>query len=107
VRLSRSRLALRAALLALGGGYMVWRAVLARGASGGLEGGDALLGSWLAAVWFLVGVLALVTAASVALTLRRKPPRRTLQLHDLAGGDRPADAQGVKTQERSARRAPQ
>jgi membrane protein implicated in regulation of membrane protease activity len=87
VRLSRSRLALRAALLAVGGAYLAWRAVVARRAAAALGGSDALLGSWLALVWLLVGVLALLTAVAITLSLRRKPPQRTLHLRDLHGGD--------------------
>jgi hypothetical protein len=83
VRLSRARIALRVALLAVGGAYLLWRGVMAQRALAGLEGGEALFGSRLALVGILMGALALLTAASGALTLRRKPPRRTLQLGDL------------------------
>jgi hypothetical protein len=89
VRLSPTRVVVRAALLAVGGAYMVWRAALARSASRGLGGGDALLGSRLALVWALVGALALVTAAAAALSLRPRGRRKTLRLGDVPHADGP------------------
>ncbi len=64
---------------------MAWRGFAAQRALAGLEGAEALLGSRLALVWILMGALALLTAVSGALTLRRKPPTRTLRLGDLTG----------------------
>ena len=66
-------MALRVALLLAGGGFMLWRALEGRRALPTLEGSDATLASRLALVWALMGVLALVTAAMAALSLR---PRR-------------------------------
>jgi len=80
VRLSRPRLALRAALLAVGGAYMLWHAWAARRAAGASGWGDAPPGARLAVVWALVGALALLTAAGAAMSLRHRPPRKTLRL---------------------------
>jgi hypothetical protein len=91
VRLSRPRVALRVALLAVGGAYMIWRGAEARSALGPLGGGEALLGSRLALVWILMGALALLTAAGGALSLRRRPPKRTLRLGDLTGAEAPGE----------------
>jgi membrane protein implicated in regulation of membrane protease activity len=73
-------------LLAVGGAYVIWRSIVARSAPG-VESSDALLRSWLAIVGFLIGALALLTAASAALSLRRRSPERTLRLRDLARRD--------------------
>jgi hypothetical protein len=83
VRLSRRRVLLRIALLLVGGVYMLVRAVeLWRVARGGADGATSL--AWrLGLVWGLVGVLALLTAASAAWSLRRRPPNKTLRLDDL------------------------
>lgn len=83
MRLSRRRVLLRIALLVVGGVYMLVRAVeLWRGARGGTDGPSTL--AWrLALVWALMGVLALLTAASAAWSLRRRPPEKTLHLDDL------------------------
>ncbi|GEJ56271.1 hypothetical protein [Anaeromyxobacter diazotrophicus] len=93
MRLSRSRVALRAALLAAGGGFMLWRAAEARRAARALEGGEAALASRMALVWALVGALALLTAAAAALALRPRRRQKSLRLDDLpgarGGGPRP------------------
>ena len=90
MRLSPARVIVRVALLAVGGAYMVWRALDARSASRGLGGGDALLGSRLALVWALVGALALLTAAAAALSLRPRGRKRTLKLGEVpSAGDPP------------------
>jgi hypothetical protein len=91
VRLSRTRLALRVVLLSAGGLWLVWRALGAYRAAGALEPGGALLGSRMALVLGLMGVLALLAAASGALALRRRPPRQTLHLGHLPPG-RPGQA---------------
>jgi membrane protein implicated in regulation of membrane protease activity len=88
VHVSRPRVALRAALLTLGGGFMLWRAFDARRAAQALEGADAALASRMALVWALVGALALVTAAAAALALRPRRRHRSLRLDDLPGGGR-------------------
>lgn len=80
MRLSRPRIALRVALLAVGGTYMLWRALEGRRALETLQGSDAVLASRLALIWALMGVLALVTAATAAFSLRRRRRRGTLQL---------------------------
>ncbi len=73
-------MALRVALLAAGGAFMLWRALEGRRAASTLEGSDAVLASRLALVWALVGVLALVTAATAALSLRPRRRGGTLRL---------------------------
>jgi hypothetical protein len=94
VRLSRPRLLLRAGLLLLGGGFMLWRAWEARlGArAGGLDPGAALLLDRVAWVEALVGLLALATAAVALVSLRRRPRRHLLHLEGAAprpGADEP------------------
>jgi hypothetical protein len=92
VRLSPTRVAVRVALLAVGGAYMVWRAVEARSASTGPGGGEALIGSRLALVWALVGALALLTAAAAALSLRPRRRSKTLHLGDVPRENGPPGA---------------
>jgi hypothetical protein len=94
VHLSRPRVALRVALLATGGGFMLWRAVEAHRAAYTLEGADAALASRMALVWALVGALALLAAAAAALALRPRHRRKSLRLDDLpGGGDTPPKVQ--------------
>jgi membrane protein implicated in regulation of membrane protease activity len=93
VRLSRSRLALRAALLAVGGGYMLWRALEALRAARALEGPEAALASRMAVLWGLVGALALLTAAAAALALRPRRRQKSLRLDDLRRGGGPPPGQ--------------
>jgi hypothetical protein len=69
---------LRGLLLALGGGYMLWRARLSWLAAGELEGGAAALSARLALVFALVGALALVTSGAAFLATR--PRRRAAPL---------------------------
>jgi hypothetical protein len=73
---------LRAVLLLVGGGFMLWRAwETNRGAL--LEsGGDALLLRRMALVEGLVGALALGAAVIAVLALRPRRRRRTLDLGD-------------------------
>lgn len=84
MRLSPSRVLLRAALLGVGGAFMFWRALEARRAAATLEGagtgGDALLFSRLSLVFGLVGLLALLAAgmALAALRPRRRKPSLSL-----------------------------
>jgi hypothetical protein len=80
VRLSRPRLLLRAALLALGGAYMVWHALDLRREARGLDPAEALLRDRFALLWALVALVAFATAAVALLSLRRRPPRQTLRL---------------------------
>jgi hypothetical protein len=82
VRLSRSRLLLRAALLAIGGVFMLWKALDASRAAGAAGGGEALLLRRIALVEGLVGVLALAAAAMALIALRRRPRRHSLHLRD-------------------------
>ena len=63
MRISRGRLLLRVALLLVGGGFMVWRALETRSAALTQAGADWVLGERLALVMALVGLLALLTAA--------------------------------------------
>jgi len=80
VRLSRPRLILRAALLALGGGYTAWHALELRRDAQGLDPAEGLLRERFALLWALVALVAFATAAVALLSLRRRPPRRTLRL---------------------------
>ncbi len=86
MRMSPPRVVLRVILLVTGGAFLLWRAAEARRAAPGLGGGDALLLRRIALVEALVGVLALLTAAALALSLRHRRRERPLAL----GGDRPA-----------------
>ena len=79
MRLSRPRVLLRAALLAVGGGFMLWRASGSWRSASALAGGEAVLATRLAVVFALVGLLALL-AAGVALSSLR-PRRRGRSLH--------------------------
>jgi len=80
VRLSRPRLLLRSALLALGGGYMVWHALDLRREAQGLDPAESLLRQRFALLWALVALVAFATAAVALLSLRRRPTRQTLRL---------------------------
>ena len=80
MRLSRGRLLLRVALLLVGGGFMVWRALETRSAALTQAGADRVLGERLALVMALVGLLALLTAAVVAWQARRRERRHSLHL---------------------------
>jgi hypothetical protein len=75
----------RAALLAVGGAFMLWKARAASQAARGELGGDALLLRRVALVEGLVGVLALCAALIAVLALRGRRRRRTLNLR---GDDR-------------------
>jgi hypothetical protein len=96
VRLSRPRLLLRAALLTVGGLFMLWRAWEARAGAraGDLDPGAALLLDRVAWVEALVGVLALATAVVAVVSARRRTRRHLLHLDGVAphaGGDEPPD----------------
>jgi hypothetical protein len=80
---------LRLALLTVGGVFMLLRALEAHRAARGLAGSEAALQGRVALVWALVGVLALLTAASAALSLRARAPRKMLRLGDV---ERPGPA---------------
>ena len=79
MRLSRPRLVLRAILLTVGGGFMLWKAWESTHAAGA-SGGDALLLRSVTLVEALVGVLALGAAGIALLALRRRARRHTLDL---------------------------
>ncbi len=83
MRLSRPRVLLRAALLAVGGAFMLWKAAGTHRAAAQAGGADGVLLSRLALVWALVGVLALAAAAMALLALRERPRRHTLHLGDV------------------------
>jgi hypothetical protein len=72
----------RAALLAFGGAFMLWKAFAASQTAGGETGGDALLLRRVALVEALVGVLALGAAVIALLALRPRRRRQTLRLRD-------------------------
>ena len=78
----------RAALLAVGGAFMLWKARAASQAARGELGGDALLLRRVALVEGLVGVLALCAAVIAVMTLRVRRRRRTLHLRDADRGGR-------------------
>lgn len=82
MRLSRSRVLVRAALLLVGGVFMLVKAWEARaGAAQGGSGG--LLLARIALVEALVGVFALAAAVLALRALRARPRRRSLHLRDL------------------------
>jgi hypothetical protein len=88
---------LRAALLVVGGAFMLWKAHAARGAArapGGLGADETVLLSRVALVETLVGVLALAAAALALLALRARRPTRTLKLQDLEPSVKTADRPG-------------
>lgn len=84
MRLSPARVALRAVLLTVGGGYMLYRAWDFHGGARALGEHGALLEAmaWVAG---LVGALALAAAWLAVRSLRRRPRGRThsLRLDDL------------------------
>ncbi len=82
MRLSRPRLALRAALLSTGGAFMAWKAVAAHRGARAEGGPGALLLERLALVWALVAALAIGAAIVALLALRPRPRRHTLHLRD-------------------------
>lgn len=85
VHLSRPRVLLRAVLLVVGGGFLLWKAwgahLAARAAGASPE---ALLLSRVALVEALMGSLGLVAAGLALLALRQRKRTHTLQLGDLA-----------------------
>ena len=84
MRLSRTRVLIRAALLWVGGAFMLAKAWSAhRGAALG-EPADAILLSRMALVEALMGVLAFAAGAVALLSLRRRPRSHTLRLEDVA-----------------------
>lgn len=89
MRLSRGRVLLRAGLLLLGGGYMLWRAQEARRLARLLPPATSVLQSRLALVWALVGALAIVTGLGVLAMLRPRRRPKTLQLRERPPGDGP------------------
>ncbi len=84
MRLSRPRVLLRAVLLLLGGGFMLWRAWEAHRAAGAADGmPSAVLLSRVALVEALLGALALVAAGVALNALRVRKRAHTLRLSDL------------------------
>jgi len=87
VRLSRSRLLLRTALLLVAGGYMAWRGFDTR-ATAALPGVDAEGARMLARIalveWILAG-LAVLTAGATLLSLRQRPRQHSFHLEDRQG----------------------
>jgi hypothetical protein len=104
VRLSRPRVLLRALLLAVGGGFMLWRAWGSWRSAEALAGGDAALASRLAVVFALMGLLALL-AAGVALSSLR-PRRQGRSLHLGGSLPRPAAPDGEARESPGADEAP-
>ncbi len=88
--MSRGRVLLRAALLLVGGAYMLWRALEARRLARLLPVADALLQERLALVWALVGALAVLTGLGALYLLRPRRHRQTLVLDDRPKGEGPA-----------------
>ncbi|HYG69286.1 MAG TPA: hypothetical protein VD838_16560, partial [Anaeromyxobacteraceae bacterium] len=84
MRLSRSRVFLRAVLLVVGGAFMLWKAVDAFRSASGSAGDEGVLLEWIAAVEALVGVLALVAAGVALRSLRPRQRKHTLVLRDVA-----------------------
>jgi hypothetical protein len=105
VRLSRSRVLLRAALLVVGSVFMLAKAWEAHGTAADAGAGAALLRR-VALVEALVGVLALAAAAMALLALR--PPRRahSLRLRDLDPAPREGSAPARDAPAPGATRAP-
>ncbi len=89
MKMSRGRVLLRAALLLVGGAYMIWRALHARSLARLLPGPDALLQQRLALIWALVGALAILTGLGALYLLRPRRHRQTLTLGPRPPGDGP------------------
>lgn len=83
VRLSRPRILIRAALLWVGGGFMLAKALAAHRAVRLAEPADAVLLGRIALVEALMGVLALAAGVVALLALRRRPRAHTLHLEDV------------------------
>ncbi len=79
MRLSRPRVLLRAALLAVGAGFMWWRSAVAWRAARELPGDAGLLQGRLALVFALMGLLALLTAGAALAALRPRRRQPTLR----------------------------
>ncbi len=86
VRLSRSRVLLRAVLLVVASAFMLWKAWAAHLAAAA-GGPGAVLLSRVALVEALLGVLGLAAAAVALLALRTRKRTHTLRLSDLARSD--------------------
>jgi hypothetical protein len=86
VRLSRSRVLLRAVLLTVGGGFTLWKAVDAFLAAPRVGGSGGVLLQRIAAVEALVALLALGAAVIALLSLRSKRRKHTLVLRDVRPG---------------------
>lgn len=84
MRLSRPRVLIRAALLWIGGAFMLAKAWSAHRGAALSEPADAVLLSRLALVEALMGALALAAGIVALLSLRRRPRAHTLHLEDVA-----------------------
>ena len=89
VRLSRSRVLIRAALLWVGGVFMLAKAWAAHRGAGLAEPADAILLTRIALVEALMGALALAAGAVALLSLRRRRRTHTLHLEDVASSPGP------------------
>lgn len=105
MRLSRSRVLLRAALLVVGGVFMLAKAWEAHAAAADAGAGAVLL-QRVALVEALVGVLALAAAGMALLALRPRRRARTLRLRDLAPPPREVSAPARDAPGPGATRAP-
>jgi hypothetical protein len=90
VRLSRLRVLLRAALLAVGAGFMWWRSALSWRAARVLPGDAGLLQGRLALVFALMGLLAMLTGLVALGSLRQRQRQPTLKLGASPPGANPA-----------------
>lgn len=95
MRLSRTRVLLRVALLTVGGAFLWARAWQSWRGAAEVEGGAAALSARLALVFGLMGLLALVTALVAGLSLRRRRRAPTLRL-----GANPSPPAGLSPGER-------
>jgi hypothetical protein len=84
VRLSRPRVLLRAVLLVVASGFLLWKAWDAsQSASAAAGTPSAVLLSWVALVEALLGALGLVAAGVALNALRTRKRTHTLRLDDL------------------------
>lgn len=84
MRLSRPRLLIRAALLWVGGAFMLLKALAAHRGARLAEPADAVLLGRIALVEALMGALALAAGGVALLALRRRSRAHTLHLEDVA-----------------------
>lgn len=94
MRLSRPRLLIRAALLWVGGAFMLLKALAAHRGARLAEPADAVLLGRIALVEALMGALALAAGGVALLALRRRSRSHTLHLEDVARPRGPGAAGG-------------